>query len=301
VRDVPLPSGLEAAIMRSLAKKMDDRWQSARDFRKELEAVAKEADVGKAETLRMSREAVAAARTQSGGQPRSTAPNTPSKIAAAAAEVRMQSIADALEPDHEAPAPRKRPTPWLLIGLGGAVVVAGAVVAFLMLGGGKGHAKKPPPAGTGHATQGPFLPPGVTFSSQKAFPDRQLDVRCAQPCEPDAIAQLHDDAVTRFRAFAEKRQKGVAVAAQPLTLLVVPQPELCDARIYEGGKAPDDCGREGSYYRPLERTLLVVDDTAHLRANLSAGLAEVICVHQENLAACDSIDAFSKESAGSAH
>ena len=303
VRGVALPAGLEAALMRSLAKKMDDRWQSARDFRKELEAVAKEADLGKAETMRMSREAVAAARTQSGGQPRSNAPApvAPAKVAAAAAEVRMQSIADALEPDHDTAATPRRPTPWLLIGLGGAVVVAGAVVAFLMLGGGKPHARKPPPAGSGSATHGPFLPPGVSFASQKDFPDRHLDVRCAQPCEPDAIAQLHDDAIARFHAFADKRQKGVAVAAQPLTLLVVPQPELCDARIYEGGKAPDDCGREGSYYRPLERTLLVVDDAAHLRANLSSGVAEVSCVHQENLAACDSIDAFAKESAGSAH
>jgi hypothetical protein len=295
--------------MRALAKKPDDRFQTARDFRKELELAVKDADVGKAETLRMSRDAIAQARTHSGGQQRSQAiapakkPATPAPPPAS--DERPESIADALEPGvSSTSAARASKTPWLLIGLGGAVVVAGAVVAALMLGGGKKpHAKKPPPpqGSDGSAAHGPFLPPEVSWTSQQAFPDRDLDVRCAGVCDPAAVAATLDDAFARFRAFAAKHKAGETVAAQPLTLLVIPARVLCDARVYETGHAPDNCAQESYYYRPLERTLLVVDDTAHLRANLSAALAEAICVHQPNLAACESIDRFAKESAGSSH
>jgi serine/threonine protein kinase len=294
MRGVTLPSGLEAALMRSLAKKPDDRFQTAREFRKELEAVAKDADVGKAETLRMPREAVAAARTASAGQarakviapPDSTRPApTPSDVARAA------SIADALEPAAPV-APRRKPTPWLLIGAAGAVVVAGAVVAVLMLGGGgKSHAKRPPaPPPLASGAHGPFLPPGVTWASARAFPGRQLDVRCAQPCEPDRIAAMHDDALARFRVFAEKHQKGAKVERQQLTLLLVPQQVMCDARTYEKGSVPAHCDQQGSYYRPSEETLLVSDNPARLCANLAQGLYEVICIHQQDLAACAAID-----------
>jgi eukaryotic-like serine/threonine-protein kinase len=56
---VELPHDLETVIMRALAKRPDDRFQTARELRKALEAVAKDADVGLAETQRMSRDAVA--------------------------------------------------------------------------------------------------------------------------------------------------------------------------------------------------------------------------------------------------
>ena len=292
VRGVQLPTGLEAALMRSLAKKPDDRFQSARELRKELEAIAKDADVGKAETLRMSRDAVAAARTASGGQARSKAPSVAPAIAPTAPpRAAPPSIADALEPAAPVVRPRK-PKPWLLIGLAGVVVVAGVVVAVLTLGGGsKPHARKPPPpAPVANGAHGPFLPPGVTWAAQKAFPGRQLDVRCAQPCEPEAIARLHDDALARFRGFAEKKQKGAKVERQPLTLLLVPQQVLCDARTYEKGAVPQDCAQQGSYYRPAEDTLLVADNPQRLCTNLAQGLYEVICVHQVDLAACAAID-----------
>ncbi|HTJ46481.1 MAG TPA: serine/threonine-protein kinase [Kofleriaceae bacterium] len=304
VRGIPIPIALETALMRSLAKKPDDRFQTAREFRKELELAVKDADVGKAETLRMSRDAVAQARTHSGGQQRSQAVTAPEpKDKPEVAEVRAESIADALEPAASTTRARRSKTPWLLIGLGGAVVVAGAVVAVMMLGGGTSHAKKkPPPEGSaGSAAHGPFLPPEITWAAQQTFADRGLDVRCAGSCDTDDIARDVDDAFARFRAFAAKRKAGETVAAQPLTLLVIPARVLCDARVYETGHAPDNCAQESYYYRPLERTLLVVDDTAHLRANLSAALAEAICVHQPNLAACEAIDLFAKESAGSSH
>ncbi|MCA9677427.1 MAG: protein kinase, partial [Myxococcales bacterium] len=55
---VTVPAALEAAVLRSLAKKPEDRFQSARDFRKVLEAVLKDADVGLAETQRLSRDSM---------------------------------------------------------------------------------------------------------------------------------------------------------------------------------------------------------------------------------------------------
>ncbi|MBZ0232086.1 MAG: serine/threonine protein kinase, partial [Deltaproteobacteria bacterium] len=61
---VELPAAVEAALMRSLMKKVDDRFPTARDFRKELEAALRDGDVGHAETQRMSRDAMAAARSR---------------------------------------------------------------------------------------------------------------------------------------------------------------------------------------------------------------------------------------------
>jgi eukaryotic-like serine/threonine-protein kinase len=300
VRGIPIPAELEAALMRSLAKRADDRFASARDFRKALEHVSKDADVGHAETLRMSRDAVAAARTASGGQARAAAAPAPTaKVvapAAASAAERPAALADALEPSDRSRRVPKRGRPWLLIGLAGAVAIAGAAVLVVTMTGGKGAAPgKRPPAASG--ASGPFLPAEVTWSVSKSFPDRGLEVRCAEACDADAIAALHDEAVSRFRAFAARRHQGATVAAQPLTVLVVSQRVLCDDRTYETRHAPANCAGEGSYYRPLERTLLVVDDAAHLRSNLSSGIAEAICVHQPIASVCDAIDAFAAESA----
>ena len=90
------------------------------------------------------------------------------------------------------------------------------------------------------------------------------------------------------------------VAPRPITLLVVPQQVMCDPRTYETHQAPEACQTEGSYYRPIEQTLLVVADRAHLATNLPRGLAEAICVHQPIDGVCDSssIDAFAAEVAG---
>jgi hypothetical protein len=289
--------------MRSLAKKPEDRFQTARDFRKEIEAVVKDADVGSMETMRMSRDAMAAARTSSGGLARSVAPAKaapPLKPVPAPTATPADSIADSLEPDAGGGLAPRRGKPWLWLGLGGVVAAAGAAVLVLTMGGGKSPPKKPVAgSGTGSAPLGAFLPADISWSSQKAFAERGLDVRCVAACDLGAIAAMHDDAVARFRAFAERKHPGAdkAIAAQPLTVLVVPQRVLCDDRTYETQHAPEGCAREGSYYRPLERTLLVLDDANHLRGNLSSGIAEAICVHQPIAGVCDAIDAFAAESA----
>src|ERR1043165_7954725 len=53
---IECPRDVEDAIMRSLAKKAADRFESARDMRKILESALKEGDVGLVETQRIARE-----------------------------------------------------------------------------------------------------------------------------------------------------------------------------------------------------------------------------------------------------
>ncbi|MCE9573756.1 MAG: serine/threonine protein kinase [Deltaproteobacteria bacterium] len=293
-RGVTVPVGVETALMRSLAKKPGDRFATARDFRKALEAALKDADVGHAETLRMSRDSVPSAKV--GAAPaRAPAPTRPPPASAAAPATSAPDLdlSSKLEPDAAPPAGRK---PWLWIGLATAVVAAGTAVLVITMRG-ESTKPRPPAAGSAPAPAGPFLPGDLTWAAQASFPGQALDVRCATACDPAAIAAVQADVVKRFAAFAGERHPGATLETRPITLLLVPQQVLCDPRTYETGEPPATCQREASYYRPIERTLLVVDDRARLPASLAAGVAEAICVHQPISGACDAIDAF-VESAG---
>jgi len=52
---IELPDAVEAAVMRSLAKRAEDRFDSTRDMRKQLEAALREADLGLVETQKLER------------------------------------------------------------------------------------------------------------------------------------------------------------------------------------------------------------------------------------------------------
>jgi tRNA A-37 threonylcarbamoyl transferase component Bud32 len=285
-RGVTVPIGVETALMRSLAKKPGDRFESARDFRKALEAALKDADVGHAETLRMSRDKLPTATAT-----RAPAVARPAAAAVAAASPEPAELAATLEPEGAAPASAPSRKPWLWIGLATAVVAAGTAVLVITMRG--ENTKTRPPAPVAPPTPaGAFLPADTTWAQQASFPGQALEVRCASACEPAAIAALEADVLHRFAAFAAARHPGATLETRPITLLLVPQQVLCDPRTYETGQPPATCQHEASYYRPIERTLLVVDDHDRLGASVAAGLAEAICVHQPISGACDAIDAF---------
>src|SRR5688572_6430345 len=144
---VEIPAALEAAIMKSLMKRADDRFATARDFRKELEAVLKDSDVGTAETLRMSRDAMADARSRIAAAAAPTAAAAESKPRGLAAESSASpdsatrnlrenptGLADRLEPSdtgaERATTGRSRTGLWA--GLGVVVLLAGAGVGYLV-------------------------------------------------------------------------------------------------------------------------------------------------------------------------
>src|SRR5688500_8391923 len=56
---VELPRAVEDAVMKSLAKKVDDRFASAREMRKLLESVLRAEDVGLVDTQKLNRDILA--------------------------------------------------------------------------------------------------------------------------------------------------------------------------------------------------------------------------------------------------
>lgn len=285
-RGVAIPAVLEAALMRSLAKKADDRFASAREFRKELELALKDANDGFAETQRLSREAVGRARSASTAPPlpgarpvgadaattpglaRSPAPSLVDSDAAA-----LGPIAEELEPDRAGAPPRRT---WLWIGLATVVLAAGAgVLVKTQLARSRGAA----PAAD--AAPVAFEPIGLTWAAEGRYPDDALAVRIAAPgtSSPDAVA----DALRAVRGavpavLAKRGQHGEKFAPR-LTVLVVPQEVFCAAATFDGA-TPSDCKAVFQYYRPREHTLLVADRPAW-RDTLAEAVAEIVCMYND--------------------
>jgi hypothetical protein len=200
-------------------------------------------------------------------------------------------LADRLEPDDSLGggsidlSPSRRRT-WLWLGLGALVAAAGAAVAVMMLNkestadGGKAPAKIDAASG-GAPSNAAFMPPDLAIaSSEQAVKDGvTLTVHVSADWAPSEV--IHNLGVVRERLerFATDHDTHVKVPT-PLTVVVVPGTVLCDARTYETGEVPGDCKELGFYYRPVEQTLLVVDDRPALEINLGTGLVNAACIHQ---------------------
>ena len=289
-RGVRVPAVLEAAVMRSLAKKAADRFASARDFRKELEEALKDANDGFAETQRLSRETVAKARsgavasdpvlpvTSPDAAPAQvTAPATRAAKVAAGDGPKVTALADELEPDaRRASAPPSRGLPWLWIGLGTLVLAAAAAVLW-RLERHRGDTAAPPPTAAGLR-----LPP-LTWQPDAGSPERHLTVRVVASSRwraPEVAA-----AAARIRGLippmlARHGHAGDPVEP-PLTILVVPQEVMCAPGVVDSTERR--CNELGNYYRLHEKTLLLVDtDDQQLRdGQLAEGLGEVACLYNE--------------------
>jgi hypothetical protein len=318
VLGVEIPPGLETALLKALSKKCDDRFQTARDFRKALEDVLKAADLGLAETQRLARDSVSpvhAAVVASVAKPgavvaQATAPlgpkGAPAPASAPPSRQALQSgIADKLEPDDSLGAsidlapPRRRT--WLWLGLGALVAAAGAAVAVMMVknesaaDSGKAPAKIDAASGGARPSTAEFLPPDVPIaaSEQAAKDGVTLTVHVSADWAPSEV--IHNFGVVRERLerFATERGAPVQVPT-PLTVVVVPGRVFCDARTYENREVPSDCKDLGFYYRPVEQTLLVVDDRPRLEINLGTGLVNAACIHQGD-AVCALVDPFEQQ------
>jgi len=119
---VVVPREIEDALMRSLAKRATDRFDSARDMRKVLESVMREHDIALVETQKLGRELLGDLKsTRKEGR---SAP--PQRVATAA------SLADELEPSAtRLPRTKRRRWPWLV--LVAFVLGGGATAGVLVL------------------------------------------------------------------------------------------------------------------------------------------------------------------------
>ncbi len=299
---VTVPRELEAALMRALAKKPDDRFSSATEMRETFERLLDESNLGEARTLRMSRDGLAA-------QPSASALAEPERGAVEEDTRDLKGVASALETGEQEDAladtrsaavarvGRRRPL-WLL--LAGLVVAASAIVVIsLSLGGGPKSAKEETPKpdalapAFAPAWPSPFLLPGLAYAVDETYQEDRVRVLSVDKTDPERGRAAVVDARARFIAFLRERGLSTTVQSQPITLVIVPHEILCDDRIYREPQKPEEkaaatCGEDSAWYRPNEKTLFVAEDAKRFEASVAFNVALAICLHTKpRIALCD--------------
>jgi len=270
---IEVPEGVEDAVMRCLSKRPEDRFETARDMRKQLEAALRDADLGLVETQKLDRAKVAAMR-----QP---APGAPGAPAAPLGDPRAAGpLADELEPGssgeqvptlreraRRAPVVGKRPSrlvPWLVVI---AVAVLGGAAASLLV--------KRQRFRSTVEINGVALTRGATVG--------KLVVETDGAVEPAELARLYTSTLDALRLFvraAHGGKPGLEIADPIDVLLAVPAAALCEPTAYLDRQAPRNCaaaawataiGAKGT------RRLMVVSDRARLIESLRHGVAQAAC------------------------
>ncbi len=244
---VEVPYAVEEALMKSLAKKAENRFESARDMRKELEAALKENDVALHETQKVGREELSL--------PPKRAPQTSPRAATAS------DLADQLEPRASSPRPRPRNI-MPIVAIAMLVLAAGAAAAFFLLG------KKP-------GYQAVTRVKGAELAAGKTI-DGML-VETTGRVTPDEVAAAYKKALGQLETEGDKLQAHWAVID---VIVALPQPLLCEPSAYPVDLPPANCkslqaahaiGAGGKH------VLYVADDKTGLDGALRQGIADAVC------------------------
>jgi hypothetical protein len=253
-----MPAAVEDAVMRSLAKRPEDRFGSAREMRKQLESALRDSDLGLVETQRLAREVLGDLRPAPG--PSATTAPLPGVGARRHVSV-AGPLADELEPRRR----RRSLRPW--IALAAVVVVsAGAVAAVAVQRAGRFRATV--------AINGVALTKGMTAG--------QLVVETDGAVEPEELAKLYQSTLGALRLYAkDSRLGGKVQIPDPVDVLLgVPARALCEPSAYLDHQAPVNCttalsataiGARGTH------RLMVVSDRAQLIPALRKGVAQAAC------------------------
>jgi hypothetical protein len=261
---VTMPAAVEDAVMRSLAKRAEDRFSSAREMRKQLEGALRDGDLGLVETQRLDREVLGELRPTATPVGVPTVRITSSDGGDRAGQA-ATSLADELEPSPEPKRPR-RFRPWIAIVLA-ALVGGGGAAAFVMV-------RRP---ARYHATveiAGVTLTKGATVGKLLVETDGKV--------EPDEVAKLYASTLGALRIYvtANRTDSKLEIADPVDVLLAVPAGALCEPTAYLDHQAPRDCasalsaraiGARGTH------RLMVVSDRAQLISALRKGVAKAAC------------------------
>ena len=274
-RGVEVPAVVEDAVMRSLAKKPEDRFESARDMRKALEGSLRDADLGLVETQRVSRDVLAAAlpaaKAAGASQSRALGPAAAASAKNAPRAVSASTdLADRLEPTSGRPARRSR-TGRVLAGLLAlAVLAGGGATAYWW------KYLRAAPAG------GP-----ITL--------RELEVEASGDLKRADVLKAYMEALDALDAYLAHNTKIHIVVQRPLDrIIAVPAKDLCAPNHYpKGSQVPPNCAT--AIYAVTtsgapERTLLIANDPATLKAAMIGGVADAVCLHGAFAVAGDSAE-----------
>ena len=265
---VELPQEVEDALMRSLAKRAADRFESARDMRLVLEAALRDGDVGLSETQRMGGDAVADLRRT----PVSRAPGNPRPAT---------SLADELEPAPVPTATLERPRKshlglYLTLAV---ILLAGGAAATLLALRHKNHAYEPVAKIDGvKLTQGKKFGPVLIETDGTIKPD-----------------DVYTSYANTLKALLESSPALATVRLEVVQhIVLLPQNLLCNPSLFPGD-VPKDCAvarSEVTFGKDGKHLLLLSDQPGALAAAMQSGLASAVCVFQPADLAADKLDAI---------
>jgi hypothetical protein len=250
---IEVPRAVEDALMRSLAKKAEDRFSSAREFRKVLEATLRAEDVALTDTQKLGRDILGDLKP-----PKKPAP--PSLTGAATA-----SLADELEPGITGSA-RVRRSKKLPIAILATLVLAGAGVTAYVVMTDKG----------GPRYTAVSAVPGVAIQSGKVIDAVLFETDGV--LAPEEIADAYRTTLGELEALD-------TLGAQTKVLHVVtaiPRSALCTPGIVRPSReacVPSDVattalGKKGA------RVLFISNDRSQLASTMRRGLAQAVCDFQ---------------------
>jgi serine/threonine protein kinase len=275
---VAMPEVIEDAVMRSLAKRPEDRFDSARAMRKELEAALRDNDVGLVETQKLERNQIAALRSAA------SPPGVPTARLPGARQVSTAGpLADELEPGTSDPGEAKvtragrarlrraaehRRRIW--------PVAAIALVILVVVGGGATWLmRRAPRYHPTVAIKGVAITKGITVG--------KLVVETDGAVEPAELAGLYAGTLEALRRYvATHTLPGTPRfdIADPIDVVVaVPATALCEPTAYLDRQPPASCtlepfataiGARGTH------RLMVVSDRAQLIPALRHGIARAV-------------------------
>jgi serine/threonine protein kinase len=258
---VVVPREIEDALMRSLAKRATDRFDSARDLRKVLENVMREHDIALVETQKLGRELLGDLKTTT----KERRPQQPQRVATAA------DLADELEPSATGRPRTKRRRRWPWAVLAALVIGGGATAGVLVLRERQGR------------PHGPFG--ALTLEAPKTVGELTVVTDGTTPA--DGVARTYRNELLGLQdrintALAKEKKGPVELPDKIHDIYALPQSALCMRSAYvDRLKPPDNCG-ELPFVITIDRDqrpkLYVV--STRLDEGVRGGVAEAACMFQ---------------------
>lgn len=261
---IEVPLAVEDALMRSLAKRAQDRFDSAREMRKVLEQALKDNDLGLVETQRLSRQLL-------GERPPASAVISATPAPSQQRLATANDLADELEPGNSSATAPQRPRllrrrrRWVPIAaIGGALLAGGVAGALVMMRGGGGYR----PA---VKIEGATLTAGQRFGPLLVETDGAVT-----PAEVEAIYRTQ---LAALRLHVTKQKPDLTVPDPVTELVAMPQAAMC----LKGNwllDPPKDCASSPSValFGPQgQHRMFVVSDRARLAEAVRRGIALAAC------------------------
>jgi serine/threonine protein kinase len=268
---IEVPLAVEDALMKSLAKRADDRFESAREMRKILESALRAADIGLVETQKLDRELLGELPAKPAAKPRTPATPAPARFATA------NELADQLEPGGPVVRPRRSLLPWIVVGT--LVAGGGAYGVTRLL---REDAAPARPAE-------PF--PGLTLSPRQTI--GTLTVTTDGTVSAEAVATAYTTELRRLQAqvndeLARANKPPVTLPDKIREVFALPQSALCMKSAYVQGTPPPECGSvpfviafgdqtERGQHDREPRLYLVAEK---LSEGIQRGVAQAVCDFQ---------------------